>query len=92
LQQKAKKDIMGKLTISQQKIISLLVDKKEFSIKELSKKTGIQQANLTKEIRELQDRTLITVREDPEDKRYKLVKLSQKTYLSFVFSKEVKED
>lgn len=86
IQQKERDKMFGRLTPNHQKILSFLVSKEECSMTELSTGTGILPSNLPKEIRELKEKNIIVTREDPNDKRYTLVKLSQKTFLNFVFS------
>ncbi|MCK9595692.1 hypothetical protein M0R19_00715 [Candidatus Pacearchaeota archaeon] len=87
IQQKEREKTFGRLTPNHQKILSYLVNKEESSMTDLSLGTGILPSNLPKEIRELKDKGIIVTSEDPNDKRFTLVKLSQKTFLNFVFSK-----
>ncbi len=86
IQEKEKNKIMGSLTSNQQKIISLLIERGEVSMSDLSEGVGILQTNLPKEIKELQKKALINIRKNEEDKRYTMVRLSQRTSISFAFS------
>ena len=88
IQQKERENTFGRLTANHQKILSYLVDKGETSMTELAIGTGILPTNLPKEIRELQDKGIVVSRKDSNDKRFTLIKLSQKTFLNFVFSKK----
>jgi len=88
VQQKERENTFKRLTPNHQKILSYLVDKGENPMTELAIGTKILPSNLPKEIRELQDRGIIIARKDPNDGRSTLIKLSQKTFLNFVFSKK----
>lgn len=90
IQQKEREKTFGRLTPNHQKILSFLVDTGESSMTDVSLGTNILPSNLPKEIRELKEKGILVTREDPSDKRFTLVRLSQKTFLNFVFSK--KED
>jgi len=87
VQQKERERTFGRLTTNHQKILSYLVDKGETSMTELAVGIGILPTNLSKEVRELQEKGIIITRKDSNDKRFILIKLSQKTFLNFVFSK-----
>jgi len=87
IQEKEKNKILSRLNENQQKIIALLIERGELTLTELSDGVDIKPQNLQKDLRELKTKTFVTLRENPDDKRSKLVKLSQNTYLSFVFSR-----
>lgn len=88
VQEREKEKILSKLNLNQQKILALLIERGEITLTELAEGTGIQQTNLQKDLRELVAKTFVTIRENPEDRRSKLARLSQKTYLSFIFSQK----
>ncbi len=88
IQEKEKNKILSRLNENQQRIIALLIERGELTLTELSDKVDIKPQNLQKDLRELKAKTFIAIRENPEDKRSKLVRLSQNTYLSFVFSQK----
>jgi len=89
IQEKAREEILAELTENQKKIIITLMDNKEMTIGELADKLNIKNPqNLSKEIQKLKKKTLITIKENPDDKRSKIINLSEKTYLSFIFSKK----
>ena len=88
IQEKEKDKILEKLTDNQRKVIILLMDNEEMTLGELADRLEMKHQNLSKEIKELKKRILVMVKENPEDKRSKIVKLSQKIYLSFIFSRK----
>ena len=88
IQEKEKEKILSRLNQNQQKLVALLIERGELTLSELADGIGLKQQNLQKDLRELKARGFVTIRENPEDKRSKLVKLSQNTYLSFVFSQK----
>jgi len=88
IQEKEKRKILSRLNENQQKIIALLIERGEMTLTELSDGVDIKPQNLQKDLRELRGKTFIAFRDNPDDKRSKLVRLSQNTYLSFVFSQE----
>lgn len=89
IQEKAKEEILSKLTDNQKSIIISIIDNGEMTIGELADKLDIQQQNLSKELQKLKKKTLITEKTNPDDRRSKIINLSERTYLSFIFSKKL---
>lgn len=88
IQEREKEKILSRLNQNQNRMIALLIERGELTLTDLADGIGLKQQNLQKDLRELKTRGFITIRENPEDKRSRLVKLSQNTYLSFVFSQK----
>ena len=88
IQEKAKEEILAKLTDNQKSIIIAIIDDGEMTAGELADKLNMKQQNLSKEIQRLKKKALITEKMNPEDRRSKIINLSEKTYLGFIFSKK----
>ncbi len=90
VQEKEKTEILSKLTDTQLKIITALIDKDKLNQRGLSDITGIGITNLTVPVRELQDKGLIVIQQDKTDKRFKYVRLSDNSYLALFFTSKTK--
>ncbi|MFH0869856.1 MAG: helix-turn-helix domain-containing protein [archaeon] len=86
IHEQEKKHIFSTLTASQSKIISALLAHDKLQLKELSKVTGIGSTNLTTPVEQLRLKGLILIDPLKEDKRYKLIRLSDNTHLRLSFA------
>ncbi|MFH1332840.1 MAG: MarR family transcriptional regulator [archaeon] len=90
VQEKEKTEILSKLTDTQLKIVSALIDRTQLNQRELSEITKIGITNLTTPVKELQDKGLIVIQQDEKDKRFKYVRLSDNSYLALFFTSKNK--
>ncbi|MBI2147848.1 MarR family transcriptional regulator [Candidatus Woesearchaeota archaeon] len=89
VQEKEKQEILSKLSVPETKIVIALMDSKNtILIGKLAKLTNIGNTNLTRPLKDLQEKGLITVKASEEDRRKKYVMLSQNSYLRFFFASE----
>lgn len=88
VQEKEKKEILSRLTETQEKIISALIPRDNVTQTELARITGVGRTNLTIPVRELRDKGLLIISKDKNDRRMKWIKLSNNSYLRLFFNSE----
>jgi DNA-binding MarR family transcriptional regulator len=89
VQEREKRQIFSKLTQQETKIISTLMDiNDKTTISKLAGLANIGSTNLTNPLKELEQKGLVTITFSEEDKRVKYVKLSENSYLKYVFAFE----
>ena len=89
VQEIEKRAILSKLTNQDTKIVSELMSiEDKVTITQLANLTKIRTTNLTASLKKLEDKGLITITPSEEDKRIKYARISQNSYLQYVFASE----
>ncbi|MBI5389962.1 MarR family transcriptional regulator [Candidatus Woesearchaeota archaeon] len=89
VQEKEKQEVMSNLNNQETRIVSALLSVPEkINISELADLTKIGATNLTRPLKQLEQRGLVTITSSDADKRIKYAKISENSYLRYFFVSE----